>query len=97
MNSSKYFYPRQTWINMSKIEGFKCNGSVTVVNAPVYEFVVPVAAVTANPDTDKISVEELNQRRNNWVLPKLKVERGVLFKYAKQVSSASKGCVTDVF
>ena len=31
------------------------------VNAPVYEFVVPVAAVTANPDTDKISVEELNE------------------------------------
>ena len=32
------------------------------VNAPVYEFVVPVAAVTANPDTDKISVEELNEK-----------------------------------
>ena len=33
----QYFYPRQTWINASKIEGFKCNGSVVVVNAPTYE------------------------------------------------------------
>ena len=30
-----------------------------------------------------------------WKAPKLKVSSGVLYKYAKAVSSASNGCVTD--
>lgn len=45
----------------------------------------------------EISDEELAQRRSQWVAPALKVERGVLYKYAKTVSSASSGCVTDEF
>ncbi|WP_159021785.1 dihydroxy-acid dehydratase [Formosa sp. L2A11] len=45
----------------------------------------------------EISEELLAKRRANWVAPKLKAERGVLYKYAKTVSSASKGCVTDEF
>ncbi|MFV0564352.1 MAG: dihydroxy-acid dehydratase [Flavobacteriaceae bacterium] len=45
----------------------------------------------------EISEEELNKRRAKWVAPKLKFERGVLYKYAKTVSSASQGCVTDEF
>lgn len=44
-----------------------------------------------------ITDEELAKRRANWSAPKLKAERGVLYKYAKTVSSASKGCVTDEF
>lgn len=43
----------------------------------------------------KISDEELLERKKNWKAPKLKFERGVLYKYAKTVSSASQGCVTD--
>ena len=27
---------------------------------------------------------------------RLKIKKGILYKYAKQVSSASKGCVTDM-
>lgn len=42
-----------------------------------------------------ISDEELNRRRGNWTEPPLKAKRGVLYKYAKSVSSASEGCVTD--
>lgn len=42
-----------------------------------------------------ISEEELAQRRAEWVAPPLKAKRGVLYKYAKSVSSASEGCVTD--
>lgn len=42
-----------------------------------------------------ISDEELAQRRAKWVEPPLKAKRGVLYKYAKSVSSASEGCVTD--
>ena len=41
--------------------------------------------------------EELAKRRNKWSQPKLKVDFGSLYKYAKIVSSASKGCVTDEF
>ena len=43
----------------------------------------------------KISEEEFNQRKLNWVQPPLKVSQGVLLKYARAVSSASTGCVTD--
>lgn len=42
-----------------------------------------------------ISDDELAKRRAEWVAPPLKAKRGVLYKYAKSVSSASEGCVTD--
>ncbi|MFI2744625.1 dihydroxy-acid dehydratase [Zhouia sp. PK063] len=46
----------------------------------------------------EISDEELEKRRAKWIAPELKTEkRGILYKYAKSVSSASKGCVTDEF
>jgi dihydroxy-acid dehydratase len=43
----------------------------------------------------KISDEEMAKRRANWLQPPLKVTQGVLLKYARSVSSASTGCVTD--
>jgi dihydroxy-acid dehydratase len=42
-----------------------------------------------------LSDEEIEARREKWTAPPLKVQRGILFKYAKAVSSASEGCVTD--
>jgi dihydroxy-acid dehydratase len=56
--------------------------------------IITIDAVN-NTLTLKVSDEELKQRRKNWVKPELKVKQGVLYKYAKSVSSASKGCVTD--
>lgn len=44
-----------------------------------------------------ISEEELNTRRSTWTAPALKATSGILYKYAKTVSSASEGCVTDEF
>jgi len=44
-----------------------------------------------------VSEQELAARRQNWTAPALKFNRGVLYKYAKTVSTASKGCVTDEF
>ena len=38
---------------------------------------------------------ELARRRANWKAPKLKATRGTLYKYIKNVKSASEGCVTD--
>ena len=47
--------------------------------------------------TLEVSEEELTIRKQRWKAPQLKFDRGVLYKYAKTVSSASKGCVTDEF
>lgn len=43
----------------------------------------------------KINAQELAKRQSEWKQPKLKVTKGVLYKYAQCVSSASTGCVTD--
>jgi dihydroxy-acid dehydratase len=42
-----------------------------------------------------LSDAELKKRRQVWEKPELKVQSGSLYKYAKLVSSASEGCVTD--
>jgi dihydroxy-acid dehydratase len=42
-----------------------------------------------------ISDAEMEERRKNFVTPKLKATNGVLYKYAKLVKDASTGCVTD--
>lgn len=55
--------------------------------------------ITIDAEKNEISVDlsdaEIEKRRSSWQQPPLKVKRGSLFKYAKTVSSASKGCVTD--
>ena len=43
----------------------------------------------------KVDAQELAKRKSDWKQPKLKATKGVLYKYAKCVSSASTGCVTD--
>jgi dihydroxy-acid dehydratase len=45
----------------------------------------------------KLTDEELAKRKANWKVPKLKHKKGILYKYANTVSSASEGCVTDKF
>ena len=42
-----------------------------------------------------VSDEELERRRKEWVQPAPRYTRGVLAKYAKLVSSAAVGAVTD--
>jgi len=44
----------------------------------------------------EVSEDELQNRKKNWKQPELKIKKGILYKYAKQVSSASKGCITDM-
>ena len=58
-----------------------------------------IISIDANENSINLHVSEaeLNKRKLNWKKPKLKVNNGSLFKYAKFVSSASKGCVTDEF
>ncbi len=42
-----------------------------------------------------LSDEELDRRRKNWTMPPYKATRGTLFKFIRNVKSASEGCVTD--
>jgi dihydroxy-acid dehydratase len=44
-----------------------------------------------------LSEEEMSVRKSNWKMPEPRVNRGVLAKYAKLVSSASLGAITDQF
>ncbi|PWK19874.1 dihydroxy-acid dehydratase [Xanthomarina spongicola] len=48
-----------------------------------------------NSITLKVSDQELAKRQAEWQQPQLNASKGVLYKYAKCVSSASTGCVTD--
>jgi dihydroxy-acid dehydratase len=45
--------------------------------------------------TLKVSEKEIAERRSKWVQPSLKAKNGLLYKYAKTVSTAAEGCVTD--
>lgn len=55
---------------------------------------IRISAIDRSVDV-LISPAELEQRRSAWVKPDLKHKRGVLYKYAKSVASASEGCITD--
>jgi dihydroxy-acid dehydratase len=42
-----------------------------------------------------VAEAELDRRRAEWVAPQLKYQKGTLAKYARLVSDASHGCITD--
>jgi dihydroxy-acid dehydratase len=55
--------------------------------------------ITIDSDNNRLDVElsdeELAARKSAWSAPPFKASRGTLFKYIKNVKSASEGCVTD--
>ena len=57
--------------------------------------------ITIDAELNNISVnlseEEFKSRRLKWTKPDYKFKSGVLYKYIKNVSDASNGCVTDEF
>ncbi|MBK5354635.1 dihydroxy-acid dehydratase [Pseudomonas sp. TH41] len=57
--------------------------------------------ITIDAQTRQITVDVsdavLAERKTRWVRPQSKYKRGVLAKYAKTVSSASEGAVTDKY
>jgi dihydroxy-acid dehydratase len=56
--------------------------------------------ITIDSETQEIhfdvTAEELEARAKSWVKPTLKFTSGALAKYARLVSSASRGAVTDL-
>lgn len=55
--------------------------------------------ITIDADSNRLDVDltdqQLAQRRSQWTAPPFKATRGTLYKYIKNVKSASEGCVTD--
>ncbi len=55
--------------------------------------------ITIDAENNSIDVglsdDELAERRGAWTAPPFKATRGTLYKYIKNVKSASEGCVTD--
>ncbi|MFP6660970.1 MAG: dihydroxy-acid dehydratase [Myxococcota bacterium] len=43
----------------------------------------------------EVAPEEIARRKKAWTAPPLKATRGTLYRYIKDVKSASEGCVTD--
>lgn len=56
--------------------------------------VIEIDAAT-NTINLKVPDEEIARRRAQWKQPPLKVNKGVLYKYALSVKNAAAGCVTD--
>ncbi|MCH2128814.1 MAG: dihydroxy-acid dehydratase [Pirellulaceae bacterium] len=56
-------------------------------------------SITIDAESNRIDVdlsdEQLAERRTRWQEPAYKATRGTLYKYIKNVKSASEGCVTD--
>ena len=55
--------------------------------------------IDARPDKRTIDLlisdEEWEKRRKEWIAPPLRSTQGTLFKYIKNVATATEGCVTD--
>lgn len=55
--------------------------------------------ITIDADENRLDMDvsdaEIAKRKTAWTAPPLKATRGTLYKYIKNVKSASEGCVTD--
>ena len=71
-------------------EAFDGGGIALVKNGDI----ITIDAVN-NTINLKITDDEFAARKSEWIQPELKVNKGVLLKYIRSVSSASTGCVTD--
>jgi len=52
-------------------------------------------SVATKTMTLKVDDATIAERKAQWKQPELKMKKGLLYKYAKQVKSAAEGCVTD--
>ena len=51
--------------------------------------------VASKTITLKVAPDIIEERKKNWKKPALNATKGILFKYAKYVTTAAEGCVTD--
>jgi dihydroxy-acid dehydratase len=71
-------------------ESFEGGGLALVENDDMIE-------IDAVNNTINVLLDDavLEARRKNWSQPALAVSKGILYKYAKQVTTAAEGCITD--
>ncbi len=50
---------------------------------------------TLNKINVMVDQSVLDERKRNWKQPPLNATKGILYKYAKQVTTAAEGCITD--
>ena len=50
---------------------------------------------TLNKINVMVEQSVLDERKRNWNQPPLNATKGILYKYAKQVTTAAEGCITD--
>ena len=50
---------------------------------------------TLNKINVMVEQSVLDERKRNWKQPPLNATKGILYKYAKQVTTAAEGCITD--
>jgi len=50
---------------------------------------------TLNKINVMVEQSMLDERKRNWSQPPLNATKGILYKYAKQVTTAAEGCITD--
>ncbi len=50
---------------------------------------------TLNKINVMVEQSVLDKRKTNWKQPPLNATKGILYKYAKQVTTAAEGCITD--
>ncbi|MCL4114044.1 UNVERIFIED_CONTAM: hypothetical protein GTU68_064858 [Idotea baltica] len=58
--------------------------------------IITIDAVENRIEVD-LTGDEISKRKAEWAAPPLQAKSGWLYKYAKTVADASKGCVTDAF
>jgi len=51
--------------------------------------------VASKTITLKVAQDIIEERKKNWKKPAINATKGILFKYAKYVTTAAEGCVTD--
>ncbi|UOF94274.1 MAG: dihydroxy-acid dehydratase [Bacteroides sp.] len=57
---------------------------------------ITIDAINNSLNVD-LTEQEIENRKKTWIKPEIKIKKGILRKYINNVSSASNGCVTDVF
>jgi dihydroxy-acid dehydratase len=59
--------------------------------------IIKIDAVERRMDFVDMDGEEYARRQSQWKPPPLKATSGTLYKYIRLVSSASQGCITDLY
>lgn len=71
-------------------EAFEGGGIALVQDDDIIEI-----DATNNTIDVKLDEQTLDARKQAWQQPALSVSKGILYKYAKQVTTAAEGCITD--